>query len=185
MAEVRPPQPVALIMGVILADTALLPELETELTRRLGKIDARSEIYDFEITDYYRDEMGEGLKRVFYAFRDLVSPESIADIKLAAIDIEQAFGQAGRRRVNLDPGYLDHYKLVLVSAKFQGQKICVGKGVYADPTLYYDKGWKPYAWGFPDFKSGKYDDFLTQVRTRYKDRIRSLESRDLPGGRSL
>jgi hypothetical protein len=61
---------------------------------------------------------------------------------------------------------------VLVSNKYLGQKIYLGKGVYADPTLYYDKGWKPYDWGFPDFKSGRYDRFLSEVRKRYKAKIR-------------
>ncbi len=84
----------------------------------------------------------------------------------------------GRRKVNIDPGYMDLFKLVLASAKFQGQKICLGKGVYADPTLYYDKGWKSYDWSFPDFKSGRYDEFLAGVRRSYKNKMRNMRDRD-------
>jgi hypothetical protein len=177
VAEIRPVQPVQLIAAVLLADAGLAAAVEAELERRLSPIEARSACCDFEVTGYYGPEMGGGLKRVLYAFRDLISPEEIVDIKLATNAVEAYFAGSGRRRVNVDPGYLDFHKLVLASAKFLGQKIYIGKGIYADPTLYYDKGWKPYAWGFPDFKDGRYNAFLTQVRTAYKAKLRSAEEK--------
>ena len=179
MAEIAQVQPVQLVAAVLAADTGLAPAVEAELERRLSPIEARSTWYDFEVTGYYEPEMGGGLKRVLYAFRDLISPEAIADIKLATNAVEAYFADSsagpagsGRRRVNIDPGYMDFHKLVLASAKFLGQKIYLGKGIYADPTLYYDKGWKPYAWGFPDFRDGRYNTFLTQVRTAYKAKLK-------------
>ena len=172
MAQVSIPQPVELLVGVILRDLDLLVPLESEIAERLGKIESRSPVFDFDITDYYKDEMGTDLRRIFYSFDDLMDPARLVEVKLTANLIEKGFAEAGRRRVNLDPGYMDFYKLVLASNKFLGQKIYLGKGVYADPTLYYDKGWKPYDWGFPDFKSGRYDAFLTQVRKAYKAKIR-------------
>ena len=172
--KVIPPQPVQLLAGVITGDTGLLGDLEHELDRRVGRIEKRSSIFDFDVTDYYAQEMGEDLKRVFYSFRDLMSPERIVDVKLVASEIEAEFAVEGKRRVNIDPGYMDFYKIVLVSAKFMGQKIYLGKGVYADPTLYYDRGWKPYAWGFPDFKKGRYDGFLSEVRSAYKIKVRRV-----------
>ena len=175
MAEVRPPVGVELFVGVIFSDSALLAPLEKELEGCFGKIEAKSQVYTFDITDYYGEEMGGNLKRVFYSFGDLIDPSRIVDVKLAANEIEQRFAHNhnGNRRVNIDPGYMDFYKLVLASGKFLGQKIYLGKGVYADPTLYYDKGWKPYDWGFPDFKSGRYDGFLTELRKAYKSKIRN------------
>lgn len=172
MAEITPVQPVQLIAGVLLADTGLAAAVEVELERRLSPIEARSAFHDFDETDYYGPEMGPGLKRILYAFRDLISPEAIVDIKLATNAVEDYFADSGRRRVNVDPGYLDFHKLVLASAKFLGQKIYIGKGIYADPTLYYDKAWKPYAWSFPDFRDGRYDRFLRQVRTAYKAKLK-------------
>jgi hypothetical protein len=174
LAEVKPPKPVKLIVGVLFGDPGLLDPLERELNKSFGEIDARSQIYDFEMTDYYEQEMGGDLERVFYSFMELIDPAGIADIKLAANEIERSFTRGGKRRVNIDPGYMDFDKFVLASAKFLGQKIYLGKGVYADPTLYYDKGWKPYDWGFPDFKSGRYYEFLTEVRRLYKSGIRDL-----------
>ena len=176
MAEVTAPQPVEVVAGVIFGGAGLLGPLEHALESKLSTIEARSPIYPFEVTDYYGGEMGGGLKRILYAFKDLASPEAIVEIKLAANEIEGQFAQAGRRQVNIDPGYMDFHKLVLASAKFLGHKIYLGKGIYADPTLYYDKGWHPYDWGFPDFRDGRYDEFLTQVRMAYKEKIRRLRS---------
>ncbi|MFH1312097.1 MAG: DUF4416 family protein [Candidatus Eisenbacteria bacterium] len=175
MSGLKEPRPVKLLMGVIFAGRDLLEPLEAELEHRFGPIELKSQLFSFDATGYYEDEMGGTLKRIFYAFRDLIDPGKIVDAKLAANGIEQAFASGGKRRVNIDPGYLDFHKLILVSGKFLSQKIYLGKGVYADPTLYYDKGWKPYDWGFPDFKSGMYYEFFSEVRAAYKTRIREIE----------
>ena len=114
------------------------------------------------------------LERIFCSFSDLIDPARIVDLKIESSRIEVEFALDGRRRVNIDPGYVDFYKLVLASAKFQGQKIYLGKGVYADPTLYYDRKWKSCDWSFPDFKSGRYDEFLSGVRRSYKNKMRSM-----------
>jgi hypothetical protein len=172
MAHLSAPQPVELLVGVLFKDARILAATEAELMDLLGRIELRSPVFDFDITAYYEEEMGTGLKRMFLSFDDLGDPAGIVEVKLATNEIERKLAEGGRRRVNLDPGYMDFYKLVLVSNKFLGQKIYLGKGVYADPTLYYDKGWKPYEWGFPDLRSGRYDAFLTEVREAYKAKIR-------------
>jgi hypothetical protein len=172
VAEVKNPQPVELFVGVIFGDHGLLEPLKAELSNRFGDIELGSPVFDFGVTSYYRDEMGPDLKRVFFAFEDLIDPGRIVEVKLATNALEKQFAREGKRRVNLDPGYMDFYKVVLASNKFLGQKIYLGKGVYADPTLYYDKGWKPYEWGFPDFKSGRYNAFLTDIRKAYKSKTR-------------
>jgi hypothetical protein len=170
----RSPQPVYLVMGVIFAGRERLDELEARMAASFGETEIRSEVFDFDVTDYYRDEMGPGLKRVFYGFKRLIDPGDIVDIKLAAVEIEEGLSREGRRRFNLDPGYMDFNKVILVSAKFLAQKVYLSKGVYADPTIYYDKGWKVYDWAFPDFRSGRYDAFFTEARRSYKTRIRQL-----------
>jgi hypothetical protein len=176
------PQPVQLVMGVIFREEASLEEAVSRLECELGEIDARSEAFDFDVTDYYEDEMGPGLKRVFLIFKSLIDPGDIVDIKLTATRLEEETGREGKRTVNLDPGYMDFNKLILVSAKFLAQKIYLAKGVYADPTIYYDKGWKEYEWAFPDFRSGRYNDFFSEVRKLYKAKIRSMEDMAKPSG---
>ena len=174
MAEVAAVRQVQLLAGVLIGDKELLGDVERALEDRFSPIDARSQACPFDLTGYYEEEMGRGLARVLYSFRDLVRPEAIVEIKLATNAVEKYFAYSGRRRVNIDPGYMDFHKIVLASAKFLGQKIHIANGIYADPTLYYDKGWKAYPWCFPDFKDGRYNEFLCRVRSAYKAKIREL-----------
>lgn len=182
MGVLKAPQPVELVIGAIYGDRARLREAEARLTVEFGEIEIRSEVFDFDVTDYYEVEMGHGLKRVFYSFKSLIDPGDIVDIKIAAVRIEKEVSREGSRTVNLDPGYMDFNKLILVSAKFLAQKVYLRKGVYADPTIYYDKGWKVYDWAFPDFKSGRYNDFFLEVRNLYKAKMRRTEGGN-PAGR--
>ncbi|RPJ03325.1 MAG: DUF4416 family protein, partial [Spirochaetaceae bacterium] len=83
------------------------------------------------------------------------------------------------RKVNLDPGILDYDKFVLASAKYNGQKVYLDMGIWADLTLHYEKGkFDPYPWSFPDFKSRIYDGAFMEMRRLYKDRRKNKE----PGG---
>ena len=120
------PQPVQLVMGVIFRDEAGLEEVVSRLESELGEIDARSEAFDFDVTHYYEDEMGPGLTRVFLSFKNLIDPGDIVDIKLTATRFEEEMGREGKRTVNLDPGYMDFNKLILVSAKFLAESATIG-----------------------------------------------------------
>ena len=168
MVQPKAPDPVKLFVAVLLSDTGLIQEVRNRLESEFGTIDYESELFPFDVTDYYEAEMGDAIQRKFFSFAGLISPDGIADIKLRTNEIEKTFMADGRRSVNLDPGYMDYYKIVLASGKFQGQKIYLSGGVYADLTLYYDKDWKPFAWGFPDFRSGRYNQTLKKIRELYK-----------------
>jgi hypothetical protein len=64
---------------------------------------------------------------------------------------------------------MDLNKVVLASAKYNGQKIYLDHGIYADPTLWYEKGsFHPYPYSFPDFKTGEYIETFIQIRALYK-----------------
>jgi len=64
---------------------------------------------------------------------------------------------------------MDVCKVILASAKYNGQKIYLTDGIYADPTLHYEKGhFHPYPWSFPDFKTGQYERTFTRIRELYK-----------------
>ena len=138
-----------------------------------GETDFVSEDFPFTETDYYQNEMGADLYRRFYSFRDLIQPDLIVEAKLHCNVIEEKYAKEGNRLVNLDAGYLDTYKVVLASAKFGGQKVYLRDGIYADMTLSMYKGkWESFVWGFPDFKSRKYDAVLSRIRDRYKQQLR-------------
>jgi hypothetical protein len=158
-------------------------------------VDYRSPAFPFSQTDYYVPEMGAPIFRIFVSHERLVHPGELASIKIETNEIEEIlamrpaqsqrpFAPAGaaapeviRRRVNLDPGILDYDKFVLASAKYNGQKVYLDLGIWADLTLHYEKGkFDPYPWSFPDFKSRVYDAAFLEIRRLYKDQRKSPDS---------
>jgi len=163
------PIPVKLFCGVLYSDIKLLPLCRARLIETYGEIDYESEVFEFDISEYYRPEMGWPIFRLFWSFERVILPNEIAGIKIECNEIEQQFADQGNRRVNLDPGYMDYDKVVLASAKYNGQKIYLDQGIYADLTLHYEKGnFHPYPWSFPDFKSGSYNKTFLRIREIYK-----------------
>jgi len=147
-----------------------------KLAAEFGEIDYASKKFLFDFTDYYVAEMGSPVYRQFYSFERLISPGELAAVKLATNAIEQDLAAAGKRRVNLDPGYLDTDKFVLASAKYNGHKIYLSHGIWADMTLHYEKGkFTAYAWSFPDFRAGVYNDVFMRVRAIYKKQLRAAQ----------
>jgi hypothetical protein len=163
------PDAVKLFIGVLYSDEALLGKAQEALMERFGPVDFVSEPIPFDMTDYYQDEMGGPIQRKFLSFQELIDPGRLAEIKMTTNRIEEELAVNGRRKVNLDCGYMDVCKVVLASAKYNGQKIYLGQGIYADPTLHYEKGhFSPYPWSFPDFKTGRYERFFLRIRELFK-----------------
>lgn len=167
--DIQTVHPVKLIIGIIFTPDSDLATYTTHLQKVFGKPDLQSPTYPFDMTNYYAPEMGRELLRSFCAYRKLIDPGELAEIKRLCNVIEGHFARDEKRRINLDPGYLDMDKFVLASAKYGRQKIYLEKGIYADPTLYYyQKAFHAYEWSFPDFRSGRYDDFFLTLRRLYK-----------------
>ena len=161
--------PVKLFIVTLHRDLEILQSATSDMITLFGPVDWQSEDFPFDVTNYYEKEMGTELLRRFYSFQNLIMPDEIADIKIRTNELENKYRNAKGRQINLDPGYLDTYKVVLASTKFGGQKIYIGKGIYADMTLVMYKGqWESFAWGFPDFKSRRYDDVLSIIRDLHK-----------------
>jgi hypothetical protein len=167
-------EPVKLFVAVLWADAAALAEACARMRSRWGDIDFTGPDHTFDVTDYYVGEMGPILQRRLVSFAPLIGPDVLPDAKLACNNIEEALASAGKRRVNLDVGYLDHNKLVLASAKAAGQKIYLGHGIYADLIgRYADGRYQPFPWTFPDFKDGRYEAALSEMRKRYLEQLRA------------
>jgi hypothetical protein len=160
---------VKLFIVTLHRDLEILQSATSDMITLFGPVDWQSEDFPFDVTNYYEKEMGTELLRRFYSFQNLIMPDEIADIKIRTNELENKYSNAKGRQINLDPGYLDTYKVVLASTKFGGQKIYIGQGIYADMTLVMYKGqWESFEWGFPDFKSRRYDDVLSIIRDSYK-----------------
>ena len=171
------PTPVKLVCGVLYSDIKLLSQARDCLEKEFGPVEWKSKAFPFDITDYYVPEMGSPIYRLFYAFRNLINPKELARIKIECNRIEDQLAMDARRKVNLDPGYLDYDKFVLASAKYAGHKIYLDFGIYADTTLMYSKGrFLPSSFCFPDFKSGLYNEVFLHIRAKYKGQLRKNPS---------
>lgn len=168
MGQIKLPPKIRLICAVCYSNEQVLSQATETLVQKFGTIEQSSESLAFTYTDYYSAEMGAGLKKVFHSFATLMDPASIIDIKLATNDIEQLLSSAGRRTVNLDPGYLEAAKLVLATTKNFSHRIYLGKGIYGDVQLYFRKGrFQTNEWTYPDYKDKKSLAFFTKIRNEY------------------
>jgi len=168
-------EPVKLIVAVLWSDAAALENALARLEERWGQIDFTGADHPFDATRYYEGEMGLEICRRIISFKRLVPPESIREAKLTCNEIEETLAAGGGRKVNLDIGYIDHNKIVLASAKYAGQKIHLGDGIYADMVARYRDGkYRPFEWTFPDFRDGRYDEELDVIRETYLGRLRSM-----------
>jgi len=171
------PQTVKYFIGALFSDSDLLAQAQQLCRKQIGPLDLTSEAFPFDVTTYYDQEMGRPLFRQFFSIEPLLSPGKLADLKLICNQIEDVLAVAGNRKVNLDIGYLDLHKLVLASAKYNGQKIYLGRGIYADPILFFEAGrFQARAHTFPDFKSGIYEGTLLLFRNTYKAQLKQLAS---------
>ncbi len=166
------PGPVKLFVGMLSQDIALLERLKEKLQNVFGPLDMESPVWQWEHSDYYLKEMGKGLKRQFIFFRKLINPQAISGTKLKTIGIEREYlNENGGRRINLDPGYLDSAKVVLVSTKDFSHRIYLENGIYGEVTLIYSgKTYRTFPYTYPDFRTGEYFDIFKKARELYKTR---------------
>jgi hypothetical protein len=179
VAEATKPPPVKLIMGLILAREAPGIAIRQQLEAVYGRIDLETEMSPFVATRYYEREMGPALQRQFWSFEALIAPDALAGIKRQTNAIERTFamqdGQGWRRRVNLDPGYVDLAKLVLATTKNRQHRLYLGQGIYAEVTLRHTGGrFVPWEWTYPDYRLAECLAFFDAVRRRYRQHLAAL-----------
>lgn len=146
-----------------------------KLGELFGPIDGQSPRHDFSLTEYYQQEMGSGLKRMFVSFERLVPPESLSEIKARTNALEARIREessAARRPVNLDPGYVSSAALIMATAKDFSHRIPLRDGIYAHLEFLFEKrGARFLPWTYPDFRDGRYTDFFLEVRRVYAGQL--------------
>jgi hypothetical protein len=168
MSRPTPAEPVKLIFSVFAATVAQLEEAIARLSTYYGRPDFLSDVVLFDYTDYYCREMGENLVRRFLSMEELVRPEALPDIKLATNNIENEFTQEGKRRVNIDPGYISKGHLILATGKGYAHRPYLRDGIYADLTLFYqNKKFCSLPWTYPDYADEKQLLMLGKIRATY------------------
>jgi len=138
-----------------------------------------SEEIDFNFTDYYRREMGDGLKRFWAGFitkEKTFDQGHLAQLKNLTrsleekkfshfVDGEKKF-RVRKRTVNLDPGYLTPSKVVLASTKDFSHRIYLSDGIYGEVTLIFANGrFSPLGWTYPDYKTETFLNFAAKLRS--------------------
>ncbi|HHS13098.1 MAG TPA: DUF4416 family protein [bacterium] len=166
MGVIRAVKPVRLICAL-----AFRPEIErnavlSSFDEQWGSVDAVSPVFDFSaFTDYYENEMGPNLLKCFVGFIPSIDPGRLPAVKHQAQAVEKKWSTDGKRRVNLDPGYVTGSKLVLASTKDFAHRIFLDDGIYGDLQLQYRHGrFRPEAWTFPDYQSETALKFFLEVR---------------------
>ena len=159
-----------LIVGVIYHDEEIYKRAIEILEDEFGPIDGESERFSFsrEFSEYYDKEIGGEGMRVILSFRDLVDPARQAEIKKRTNEIEAEFSVDGNRKINLDPGFINHGRLMLATTKKAGFRIPLSDGIYTELTLFWARGgWQKLPWSYRDYQSERVQGFITEVRRTY------------------
>ncbi len=174
MGRPREPLPVKLFMSLITGEEEYFLQALEALKKDYGEIDLITERLPFDFTDYYAQELGEDLFRYFITFDALISPESLPEIKLSTNGLEERFQTPdGKRRINIDPGYLSQAHVILATTKGYVHRPYLSKGIYADLTLMYrNKSFRPLDWTYPDYRQEKTIHLFNQIRKRYLETLR-------------
>jgi len=177
MSEPRKPDPVKLVCSLFAVDRETLGDALRALSGLYGKADYLSEYLAFDVTDYYAREMGPSLVRRFVSYETLIEPDTLPLVKKATNDLEERFSKSGRRRVNIDPGYITRGHLVLATGKSGAHRPYLRDGVYADLTLVFgNKAFRPLEWTYPDYADEKVRAMFALIRRKYLLQLRHLQA---------
>jgi len=175
MGKAEPAKPAKLVCGILSQHGKVGADAEAALETLYGPTDLRSDRRPFTESCYYEPEMGADLERWWVSFKRLVTAGDISSIKVATNAIERDLaGTAGRRRVNLDPGYVVPSRLVLATTKDYTHRIYLSEGIYGEVTLVWQSGrFVPMDWTYPDYRSEEAGVFFATVRKRLMEQLSS------------
>jgi hypothetical protein len=164
--------PVLRFAGLLAADTDELEAARLELTRWYGPVDDVSAVIPFDFTEYYTPEMGPKLQRQWIRFQTLFNPEHLAKCKLetnmAETLLARQFQRGATRPINIDPGYVHRYKVILATTKDHSHRVYLQEGIYAEVTLHWHQHqWTPWPWTYADYRSETAQAFFKKARTDY------------------
>ena len=157
---------------MISSDVDLFEILSEELRKKYGETDSKSDIMEFTQTGYYKEEMGEELKKFFISFKELIEPSYIADVKLFTQELEEKYSINGKRTINLDPGYIDEAKLVLATTKDNQHRIYIARSIFAEITLRFQGDtFCSWEWTYRDYKREEYINYFIKVRDIFRSQM--------------
>ena len=177
--RLKPPSLARYFFAIATSEAEIHRESEGLIAEELGSLDIRSEIVTFsDFSTYYDQEFGGQCWKYLIALKEPLPVDQIVRIKLFTEKIETELAQkteGGRQRtVNIDPGFVTGWQVVLASVKIHSHRIYLDRGVYCELTLLYrDKAFQSFPWTYRDYQSPPFIDFLKRLRGEYVRRIQS------------
>jgi hypothetical protein len=177
MDRTKEPEPAKLFMSLIASEDAIFYRSLEDLQAAFGKIDFASDRFPFDFTDYYTEEMGSPLFRHFVTFERLISIPLLPEIKQKTNCLEEKYSTAnGKRRVNIDPGYLSLAHAILATTKGFTHRPYLRDGIYADLTLVYqNKTFRPLEWTYPDYRQDQVIFLFNRFRKKYREDLKGRQ----------
>lgn len=173
MSQPHEPPPVKLISSLFSAERELVDSVIGEMEGIWGPVSWVSPALFFDRTRYYEKEMGWPLHRRFISFQGLVRADSLADTKHRTNEIERRYFREGKRRINIDPGYISAERLILATGKNYIHRVYLLKGIYADLTLIFHRGsFRPLPWTYQDYAAADAVEFFNEIRVQYMTQLR-------------
>ena len=180
MSTLQEPTKGNLTISVMYVSKNDLSAVKETLESLYGEIDMESDHYSFSsISPYYDPEMGKEIKKVIYSFKEIIPRESVREIKLEAMNIEQHYTVNGKRQINLDPGLLTLENFLLTTGKNFSHRLYLGKGVFAEITLIFSKksGIRELPWTYRDYVYEPARSFLLTLREHFRQKLRDEKKR--------
>jgi len=155
---------------MLYADPAVQDQVQQILERKFGDTLLVSPLSEWDHSLYYKDELGWPLFRQFIFFKNIIDPETLADIKVKTNEMEDSFSVHGKRRINLDPGYLTLAKIVLASTKNYAHRVYLRKGIYGEVTLFFQDGiYRPNIFTYRDYQEKSCVDMFMRARELFSE----------------
>jgi hypothetical protein len=181
MGKPRPPLPVKLFVGMLSPDPGLFAFCTNTISTEYGLVEFESDILPWNDSEYYRAEMGEGIKRKIVVFERTIDPGSLPSVKHFTNTLEQSLSipdvPGPRRRINLDPGYVTEAKVVLATTKDYAHRLYIGENIYAEVTLRYDKRKRSFVsheFTYPDYGTQAYRNLFNRTRESLRNALHGI-----------
>ena len=163
-----------LIIAFMYGDFGIYESALKDVIENFGSIKIISEEYLFSHSIYYKEEMGENLKKRFLVFENMIERDYLVEVKKITDEIEKKYlDEKGNRKINIDPAILNLENFILATNKNFTHRIYLRDGVFADLTLIYKKkkGYTELDWTYADYSSEETKSFLNNVRDLFYNEL--------------
>ncbi len=166
------PEEAVIFVASLFSSFEVLNDVSPMLRDRFGQVYFESGPLPWNFSGYYNGELGAPLYRHFIFFENVVDPVLLVDAKLTLGEIEKEFSTCGKRRINLDPGYMTLAKVVLASRKNYSHRIYLGNGVFCELELFYQEGrFNPLPYTYFDYRDDNFLAIFTRARLLFKKKL--------------